>query len=87
MDIEGGEVLALPGMQRLLDEVRPIMLVELHGEEAAAVVWKVLTGAGYRICKMTARYPQIKSLAELDWKAYVIAFPAEQYFSEMVHRA
>ena len=31
MDIEGGEVLALPGMRRVLAEARPLMLMELHG--------------------------------------------------------
>ena len=33
MDIEGGEVLALPGMRRVLTEARPLMLMELHGPE------------------------------------------------------
>ena len=31
MDIEGGEVFALPGMRRVLTEARPLMLMELHG--------------------------------------------------------
>jgi FkbM family methyltransferase len=31
MDIEGGEVLAMQGMPRLLDEIRPLLLIELHG--------------------------------------------------------
>jgi hypothetical protein len=75
MDIEGGEVLALPGMRRTLLEARPILLLELHGEEAARIAWKELSAAGYRIAKLEKGYPQVASLEVLDWKAYLIAFP------------
>ena len=40
MDIEGGEVLALPGMRRVLAEARPLMLMELHGPESSRVAWE-----------------------------------------------
>lgn len=74
MDIEGGEALALPGMRRLLLEVHPVMLIELHGPESAQAAWTALTGAGYHICRMQAGFPRVRSLADLDWKAYVAAF-------------
>ena len=73
MDIEGGEVLALPGMQRLLAEAHPLLLMELHGPEAAKTTWEILTKAGYRICQMQPGYPAIPSLEMLDWKAYIVA--------------
>jgi FkbM family methyltransferase len=76
MDIEGGEVLALPGMKRLLDEARPILLLELHGPEAAQVAWEALTSRGYRLCRMAPGYPPVRTQNELDWKAYVVALPA-----------
>jgi FkbM family methyltransferase len=76
MDIEGGEVLALPGMCRLLAEARPLLLLELHGPQAAALAWDTLISAGYRICRMQTGYPEISSLEALDWKAYVVAFPS-----------
>ncbi len=47
MDIEGGEVLALPGMRRVLAEARPLMLMELHGPESSRAAWETLTAAGY----------------------------------------
>ena len=72
MDIEGGEVLALPGMQRMLEEVKPILLLELHGPEAGRVAWQILDQTGYRICRMAPHYPAIDSLQALDWKAYCI---------------
>jgi FkbM family methyltransferase len=75
MDIEGGEVLALPGMSRLLVEAPPLILLELHGPEAACLVWDTLHAAGYRLCRMAPGYPQIPSLDALDWKAYLVALP------------
>lgn len=77
MDIEGGERLALPGMRRLLAEARPLLFLELHGVEAAQVVWEYLSKSGYRVCRMAPGYPQVSSPTELDWKAYLAAFPPE----------
>lgn len=73
MDIEGGEVLAVQGMQRLLKEKHPIFLVELHGKEAAKAVWAAFHKAGYDVFEMKEGYRKIKSLDELDWKAYILA--------------
>jgi hypothetical protein len=75
MDIEGGEVLALKGMPRLLAEARPLILLELHGPEAARASWETLTAAGYQIHRMEHGYPRVASLDELDWKAYLVAMP------------
>jgi len=77
MDIEGGEVLALPGMQRLLIETPPLVFLELHGPEAARQAWESLVGAGYRICRMQPGYPEVPTFVSLDWKAYLVAFPPE----------
>lgn len=73
MDIEGGEVLALPGMQRILREAHPLMLLELHGPESAEVARTLLTQAGYRLYTMTPGYPEVTADEGLDWKAYLIA--------------
>lgn len=73
MDIEGGEVLALPGMVRLLREAKPLLLLELHGPEAAQRAWDILSLAGYRIFLMQRGFPEIMSPSALPWKAYVIA--------------
>ena len=73
MDIEGGEVLALPGMKRILAEQHPLMLLELHGPESEKEAWETLTAAGYTLCAMENGYPVIESPEELGWKAYVIA--------------
>jgi FkbM family methyltransferase len=75
IDIEGGEVLALSGMQRLLKEHNPILFLELHGPDAAQTCWELLSKEKYRICKMTSDYAQVSDLAELDWKSYIVAFP------------
>lgn len=75
MDIEGGEVLALPGMARLLAEAQPLLMMELHGQESSRAAWDTLTAAGYRICWMRGGFPPIASLDEMGWKAYIVAFP------------
>ncbi len=73
MDIEGGEVLALPGMARTLRQAGPLILMELHGPEAALVAWDSLTRAGYQISQMLPGYPVVSRIEALDWKAYLIA--------------
>jgi FkbM family methyltransferase len=78
MDIEGGEVLALPGMVRLLKETRPNLVMELHGQESIRISWEILSELGYRMSLMKSGFPQIKSPAELDWKAYLVAQPDPQ---------
>lgn len=75
MDIEGGEVLALPGMRRLLAQARPLLLLELHGPDSARAAWQELTQAGYTLRRMETGYPPIPSLEELGWKAYIVATP------------
>jgi FkbM family methyltransferase len=75
MDIEGGEGMALRGMERILNEIHPVLLIELHGQEAARQVWEILNSAGYAICTMSRGMPKVNSLDELDWKAYIVAKP------------
>jgi FkbM family methyltransferase len=75
MDIEGGEVLALPGMHRVLTEARPLILMELHGPESCQVAWETLTSADYSICWMRKDYPVIPSIDALGWKAYIVGMP------------
>lgn len=75
MDIEGGEILAFAGMSRLLEQARPLILLELHGQEAAQVAWDGLTRADYRISGMKRGFPPVHSVTDLDWKAYLVAMP------------
>lgn len=78
MDIEGGEVLALPGMHKVLTQAQPSLLMELHGPEAARIVWEHLMECEYRIYSMSPGYPIVTSQDQLDWKAYIIARPQKQ---------
>ena len=82
MDIEGGEVLALPGMRRVLAEARPLMLMELHGPESSRVAWETLTTAGYTMHWMKHDYPVIPSLDAMGWKAYIVASPSDAPFPQ-----
>jgi FkbM family methyltransferase len=73
LDIEGGEVEALPGMRRLLQDHHPLLLVEVHGTEAGRVVWHELTAAGYQLSWMRPGYPPVSGIDALQGKAYVVA--------------
>ncbi len=75
MDIEGGEVLALPGMRRILTEARPLIFLELHGQQSARVAWEVLGACGYRLCRMAPGYPAVATLDTLGWKSYLVGKP------------
>jgi FkbM family methyltransferase len=75
IDIEGGEVLALPGMQSLIHNHHPILMVELHGPEAAQFTWDRLMQEEYKICRMAPAFPEVKDLHELNWKSYIVALP------------
>jgi FkbM family methyltransferase len=77
IDIEGGEVLALPGMEKTLRVMRPILFIELHGTDAAQVCWEFLNKANYRISRMDPKFSQVVSVEDLDWKSYIVAFPNE----------
>ncbi|MEW6566643.1 MAG: FkbM family methyltransferase [Chloroflexota bacterium] len=75
IDIEGGEGLALMGMRHLLAERPPVLLIELHGPEAAVHVWQTIGAHGYRLHRLQRGYPAVEDVRELPWKAYVIALP------------
>lgn len=73
IDIEGGEVMALPGMKRIMAQISPILMIELHGEESELVAWNELSACGYELFQMGDLSNQITSVDELKWKAYVVA--------------
>jgi FkbM family methyltransferase len=75
MDIEGGEGMALRGMGNILSNIRPIFMIELHGQKAAQQVWEKLTSARYSIHRMQIGMPEVTALEDLDWKAYIVAIP------------
>ena len=86
MDIEGGEVMAIKGMRQLLSKTHPLLLIELHGHEAAVVVGGALQEAGYRLFRMEDGYPEVSSPDELDWKSYVIGvWKDDNRFSILTH--
>lgn len=73
IDVEGGELGVLQGAESLMSKDRPGLLLELHGPEAAAGVWPLLTDAGYVIRSLEAGKGRIDTVDELDWKAYIMA--------------
>ena len=53
MDIEGAELRALQGAQRLLREHRPTIIIEIHGLDLVQQILPLLKGYGYDIIDVT----------------------------------
>ncbi|HYV25959.1 MAG TPA: FkbM family methyltransferase [Candidatus Eisenbacteria bacterium] len=53
LDIEGGEAAALRGAARILRDIRPGWLIELHGAPCEQEVKKLLVAAGYCFCDLS----------------------------------
>jgi chemotaxis response regulator CheB len=49
LDIEGGEVQALEGMRRVLNMAKPVLLMELHGNQAARETAALLMSIDYEL--------------------------------------
>lgn len=75
MDIEGGEVLALPGMKDLLVKQQPLLFLECHGYRAIGICWELLTEVRYSVGKLQAKYPRVTNPGDLSRKEYLVAFP------------
>ena len=68
IDVEGHESAVLAGMRELLEAVRPVVLVELHGDRGAV---RTLEEAGYAIALVGSS----GSIAEAPAGAHVLAVP------------
>jgi len=84
MDIEGAELLALKGAQRILDRDRPSVLLEIHPAMLAArfggsadQVLKVFTRRGYRMFALNGnRLEERSTVVEGEpWKDYFFIHP------------
>lgn len=73
IDVEGGEGLALRGMRQMLSSAKPVLLIELHGQQAAQQALDILQRAGYQLRQMRPGYPAFE--VGKSWKSYVVAVP------------
>jgi FkbM family methyltransferase len=63
MDIEGGEVSALRGGRRVLQDARPILFLATHGPAVHGACLDILRTAGYSVESLDS--PDVESSAEL----------------------
>lgn len=81
MDIEGGGVLALPGMVKCISETRPLLYLESHSPDEDRQIGKILTNFDYQALRIRERewveladevYPNLRGI----W-GNVVACPTE----------
>lgn len=75
IDVEGAEAMVLTGMQRMLDRDRPLLLIELHGPEAAQDVRRKLEGHDYDVLNMDGRYTPAAPRSRRHGNTYAVAIP------------
>ena len=73
VDIEGAEGMALAGASYLLREVKPIWILEVHGQEPADKVWHEFMQANYRMLSLD-RAREFKAPCEFA-RNHVLAVP------------
>lgn len=78
VDVEGGETMVVSGMQRIFREIRPVLLMEIHGPEAARAVWVAFEAADYEMVSMHHPARPIDNPQALKWKSYVVGRPRER---------
>lgn len=75
IDVEGAELLVLDGAERLLREVRPMLLVEVAEQNVDAATER-LRRAGYRIHDASAPEKGLPDIERCTWDT--LAVPAER---------
>ena len=73
MDIEGGEAQAIRGMERILKNQRPTLLIELHNESGMQAVNQLLA-SNYLIFDLEQN--ALQSANNLDLVSHIIAIPS-----------
>jgi FkbM family methyltransferase len=77
MDVEHAEGLVLAGMQQTLAELRPALIIEMHGPEAIADSWAELRRHSYELLRLPQMRRAMK-LEEVVPLGHYLALPEER---------
>lgn len=75
IDVEGAEALVIRGMQRILSENRPILIIEFHYDDVWNIGSKQLVGLGYILYRINNRF--IEPVIDLQGPYHCLALPDE----------
>lgn len=75
LDVEHAEGRVLRGMRRLLLEKKPLIVIEMHGDEAIAEAYAALESCAYRLYHPTLR--AVQSQGEIERLGHYLAAPAD----------
>ncbi len=76
MDIEGAEVLAIKNMQRILQTIKPFMIIEIHSKDAGQVVWNELTKYNYIVKKLDKPKEKLLDSTSITKRDYLLGLPS-----------
>ena len=79
MDVEHAEGLVLAGMEKTLTEIRPTLIIEMHGPQAIREAWAKLEQHSYQLFRL----PQIERAMNVDQIVplrHYLALPADLGF-------
>ncbi len=76
MDIEGAEVLAIKNMQRILQTIKPFMIIEIHSKDAGQVVWNELTKYNYIVKKLDNPKEKLLDSTSITKRDYLLGLPS-----------
>lgn len=75
LDVEHAEGRALRGMQSVLQRYKPLVFVEMHGQEAIREAYGEITNADYRLFKLPA-LDRVNQINEIALLSHLLARPA-----------
>lgn len=75
MDVEHAEGRVLHGMENLLTTRKPLIIIEMHGDQAIAEAYTALTSCNYRLYHPTLK--AVQSQAEIKNLGHYLAAPAD----------
>jgi hypothetical protein len=76
-DVEHAEGRVLRGMQSVLKEHRPCLLIEMHGPEAIREAFGEIVTAEYRLAKLPKLEP-VKDVNEISLLGHYLGIPSSQ---------
>ena len=75
IDIEGAEILAIKKMKTILQEIKPIIIIEIHSKDAGQIVWNELAKYNYKVNKLDKPKEILLDGTSIAKRDYLLGLP------------